>query len=114
MDSEELLVVGIIIELWGRQSLGIVSHWPDLIIGTTERENTGNGIIRGVGFYYHWSVRRPMSEDWSGGEGVLELVKGGTTGVIEAPGCTLVGEVSQRSDDIRVAVYEPSVEISES
>ena len=45
-----------------------------------------------------------MSEDRSRGEGVLELAKGGTTGVTEAPGCTLAGEASQRSDDIRVVI----------
>ena len=55
-----------------------------------------------------------MSEDRSGGEGVLELAKGGMTGVTEAPGCTLASESSQRSDDIGVVVYEPLVEISES
>ena len=104
MDSGELLVVGIIIELQSGQSPGIVSHWPNLIVGTMERENTSNGIIRGVGFYYHWS----------GGEGVLELAKGGMTGVTDAPGYTLVGEASQRSDNIGVVIYEPSVEISES
>ena len=114
MDSEELLVMGIIVELQSGQSPRIVSHWPDLVIGTTERENTSNGIIRGVGFYYHRSFRRPMSEDRSRGEGVLELAKGGTTGVTEAPGCTLASETSQRSDNIGVVVYELSVEISES
>ena len=55
-----------------------------------------------------------MSEDRSGGEGVLELVKGGTTGVTEAPGCTFAGEASQRSDNIGVVIYELLVEISES
>ena len=116
MDSKKLLVVGIIIELRSGPSPGIVSHQPDLVIRTMERENTSNGIIRDVSFYYYWSVQRPMSEDWSGGEGegVLELVKGGMTGVTEALGCTLVGEASQRSDNIRVVVYEPLVEISES
>ena len=55
-----------------------------------------------------------MNEDQSRGEGVLELVKGRMTGVTEAPGCTLVGEASQRSDNIGVVIYKPSVEISES
>ena len=77
--------MGIIIELQSRQSLGIVSHWPNLVVGTMERENASNDIIRGIGFYYHQSIQRPMSEDQSGGEGILELVKGRMTGVNEAP-----------------------------
>ena len=53
-------------------------------------------------------------EDRSGGEGVLELAKGGMAGVTEALGCTLAGETSHRSDNVGVVVYEPLVEISES
>ena len=55
-----------------------------------------------------------MSENRSRGEGVLEFVKGGATGIAEIPGGTFTGEPSQRSDNVRVVVYELTIEVSKS
>ena len=55
-----------------------------------------------------------MSENGSGGEGVLEFAKGGATGVAEIPGGIFTGEPSQRSDNVGVVVYEPMIEVSKS
>ena len=57
MDSKELLVIGVIVELQSRQILGIVGDRPDLLIRTTDGENASNGIVGGV-----WN---PMSKDVS-------------------------------------------------
>ena len=42
-----------------------------LRIGANNGQDAGNGIVRGVGLDHKWSVRNPMSEDWSGSEGLL-------------------------------------------
>ena len=48
VDSEELLVMGVIVELQSRQSPGIVGNRPDLLIRTTNGANASNGIVRGI------------------------------------------------------------------
>ena len=99
VDSEELLVMGVIVELWSRQSLGIVDDRPNLLVRTTNGENASNGIVRGVCLYNDQSVWNPMGEDRSGGEGVFEVLEGGATGVTEVPRNTFASEVGQRSDN---------------
>ena len=89
MDSEELLVMGVIVELWSGQSLGIVGDRPDLLIRTTNGENANDGIVRGICLY----------DDRSRGEGVFEVLKGGVTGVTEVPRNTFMDEAGQRSDN---------------
>ena len=111
VDSEELLVMGVIVELQSRQSLGIVGNRPNLLIRTTNGENASNCIVGGVYLYDDQSIWNPMGEDRSGGEGVLEVLEGGATGVTEVPGNTFAGEVGQRSDDTGVIIYESPVEI---
>ena len=70
-DGQELLVMGIIVQLRGGQSLRIVSNGSELRIGTNNGQNAGNGIVRGVGLDHKQSVRNPMSENWSRSEGLL-------------------------------------------
>ena len=111
MDSEELLVMGVVVELWSGQSLGIVDNRPDLLVRTTNGENANNGIVGGVYFYNDWSIWNPMDEDRSGGEGVFEVWEDGATEVTEVPGNTFVGEVGQMSDNTRVVIYKTPLEI---
>ena len=56
VDSEELLVMGVVVELWSRQSLGIVGDRPDLLVRTTNRENASDSIVGGVCLYNDQSV----------------------------------------------------------
>ena len=70
-DGQELLVMGIIVQLRGGQSLRIVSNGSELRIGTNNGQNAGNGIVRGVGLDHKQSVGNPMSENWSRSEGLL-------------------------------------------
>ena len=111
VDSEELLVMGVIVELWSRQSLGIVGDRPDLLIRTTNGENASDGIVRGICLHDDRSVWNPMGEDRHGGEGVFEVLEGRATGVTEVPENTFVGEADERSDDTGVIIYTMPVEI---
>ena len=44
-DGQQLLVMGIIVQLRGRQSLRIVSNGSELRIGANDGQNAGNGIV---------------------------------------------------------------------
>ena len=68
VDSKELLVMGVIVELQSRQSPGIVGNRPDLLVRITNGENASDGIVRGICLYNDWSVQNPMGEDRSRGE----------------------------------------------
>ena len=111
VDSKELLVMGVIVELWSRQSLGIVGNRPDLLIRTMNTENSSDGVVRGVCLYNDQSIWNPMGEDRSGDEGIFEVLEGRATGVTEVPMNIFVGEVGQRSDNAKVLIYESPIEI---
>ena len=111
VDNEELLVMGVIVELRSGQSPGIVGDRSDLLVRTTNGENASNGIVGGVCLYDDRSVWNPMGEDRSGGEGIFEVLEGGATGVTEVPGNTFAGEACQRSDDTRVIIYKMPVKV---
>ena len=96
MDSEEFLVMDVIVELWNGKSPGIVGNRPNLLVRTTNGENASDSIVRGVCLYDDQSIQNPMGEDRSGGEGVFEVLEGGVTEVTEVPWNTFVGEVGQR------------------
>ena len=48
-DGQQLLVMGIIVQLRGRQSPRIVSDGSELRISANNGQNAGDGIVRGVG-----------------------------------------------------------------
>ena len=70
-DGQELLVMGIIVQLRGGQSLRIVSNRSELRISTNNGQNAGNGIVQGIGLDHKRSVGNPMNENQSGSEGLL-------------------------------------------
>ena len=111
VDSEELLVMGIVVEFQSGQSPGIVGDRPDLLVRTMNGENASDDIVRGICLYDDQSVQNPMGEDRSEGEGVFEVLEGRATGVTEVPRNTFVGEAGQRSDNTRVIIYKSLVEI---
>ena len=63
-DGQQLLIMGVIIQLRGGQSPQIlVGYWSELGIGTNDGQNASDGIVRGVGFHHKQSIRNPVSED---------------------------------------------------
>ena len=70
-DGQQLLVMGIIVQLRGRQSPRIVSDRSELRIGANNGQNAGDGIVRGVSLDHKQSIGNPMSENRSGSEGLL-------------------------------------------
>ena len=65
MNSEELLVMSVVVEFQSRQCLGIVGDRPNLLVRTTNRENASDDIVGDICFHNNWSVQNPMSEDES-------------------------------------------------
>ena len=51
VDSEEPLIMGIIVELQHRQCPEVVDDWPNLLVRTMNRENASDGIVRGICFH---------------------------------------------------------------
>ena len=94
MDSEEFLVMGVIVQFWGQQSLRVVGDRPNLFVSAINQENANNGIVEGISPYNHWSVRNPMDEDGGRSKGFFQLLKGGTIGVSERPWDTFASQVS--------------------
>ena len=54
-----------------------------------------------------------MGEDWSRGEGFLQLVKGSLACIGEVPGGIFLSQLSQGDHNVRVVKYEPTIEICE-
>ena len=55
-----------------------------------------------------------MSEDWSGGKGLLQEVESGVTIIGEFPRSVFAGKPHERNDNVRVVVDESMVEVCES
>ena len=89
MDSEELLVIGVTVELWSRQSLRIVDNRPHLLVRTMNGENINDSIVKSIYLYNNQNVWNPMGEDRSRSESVFEILEDGVTEVTEVPGNTL-------------------------
>ncbi|KIO01404.1 hypothetical protein M404DRAFT_150155, partial [Pisolithus tinctorius Marx 270] len=94
-DSQQLLVMGIIVEFWCGHGAGVESGWVEFTVGAGDRQNTSNGIVRGVSFYCKQSIRNPMSENRGRAEGILLVEK------------------SRWNNDVRVVINELSVEVCE-
>ena len=56
VDSKELLVMSVIVELQSRQSPGIVGDRPDLLIRTMNGEYASNVIVGSICFYDDQSI----------------------------------------------------------
>ena len=60
-DCEQLLVVYVVVELWGGEGPGVKSNRVDFgIIQRCDRENGGEGIVRGDGFEDDLCIWDPM------------------------------------------------------
>ena len=54
-----------------------------------------------------------MGEDWSGGEGFLQLIEGSLACIGEVPGGIFLSQPSQGDHNVRVVKYELTIEIHE-
>ena len=113
-DGQQLLVMGIIIQLRGGQSLQIVSDGLELGISANNGQNAGDGIVRGVSLDHKQSVGNPMSEDWSRSESLLQEVESGAAIIGEFPRSVFAGKLCERNDNVGVVMDKVTVEVRES
>jgi len=105
--------MSIIVPLGVRESMGVKSYGMDFAIRRNRGDNTCKGIVRGVSLDKDRSVRRPMREDRSLGEGLLEGAECGVGLGTPVPRGELVCEASKGNDDVRIVENEASIEIGE-
>ena len=60
-DSEQLLVMGVIVALGVGECMGVESDGVDFAIGSHGRDNASKGIIGSISFNKHGVIRSPMS-----------------------------------------------------
>ncbi|KIO12030.1 hypothetical protein M404DRAFT_125113 [Pisolithus tinctorius Marx 270] len=112
-DSQQLFVVGIIVEFWCGHGARVESDWVEFTVGAGDRQNASNGIVRGVGFHCKQSIRNPVSENRSGAEGILQVEESRAALLGKVPRSTLLHEACERNDDVGVVINESSVEVCE-
>ncbi|KIO08948.1 hypothetical protein M404DRAFT_132862 [Pisolithus tinctorius Marx 270] len=112
-DSQQLLVVGIIVEFWHGHGVRVESNWAEFTIRAGDQQNASNGIIRGISFNCKQSVRNPVSENRGGAEGSCQAEESGVALLEKVPRSTLSHEASEWNDDVGVVINESSVEICE-
>jgi len=74
-DSEELLVMSIIVQLGRGQSVRVEHNRLYLVVRTCDGQDTGNCIVQCVGLDCQLSAWQEMGEHGSCSEGHLELVE---------------------------------------
>jgi len=110
-DGQKLLVMGVIVELRGGQSPRIVCNRAEDLVRASDGKDSSNGVVRSIGLHSQRSVRHPVGKDRSGGEGLLQEVKGGATVLTKIPRNVFAGKPHERYDDVGVVEDEATVKI---
>ncbi|KIN97692.1 hypothetical protein M404DRAFT_159742, partial [Pisolithus tinctorius Marx 270] len=106
-DSQQLLVMGIVVEFWHSHGAGVESDWVEFTIRAGDQQNTSNGMVRGISFNCKWGIRDPVSENRSRTEGILQVEESRAALLGKVPRSTLSHEVSEQPE------LDTSVEICE-
>ena len=110
-NSKELLVMHVIFQLRCSECVRIEGDQLNLTIGAGDRKDTGNHIVRSIGFDGNQGTRLIVSKDGSCCEGLLQPIKGTSTVLREVPGGIFPSKLSQWDHNIRVIEYEVMVEV---
>ena len=84
-DSEKLLILCVIVQLGHGECVRIKGDWLNLAIGASDGKDTGDCIVRSVGFNGNQGTRLIVSMDGSCCEGLLQPIEGMLTVVGEVP-----------------------------
>jgi hypothetical protein len=79
MDSHELLIMGVIIEFGTMKGAGVESYGMKVAVGSDYRQNSPEGIIRGIGLHDGGKSGIIMMKDRSGSESLLQFGEGFST-----------------------------------
>ena len=90
-DCEQFFVMGVIIEIWGTEGVGMESHGVDFTGISLDGKDGTQSIIGGIGFYDDRFIRDPVGKDRCGGESRFQGLEGFPGGIGKVPRDTLVG-----------------------
>ncbi|KIM60182.1 hypothetical protein SCLCIDRAFT_124808, partial [Scleroderma citrinum Foug A] len=85
-NSEELLVMHVVVQLGHSECARIEGNRLNLAIGTGDGQDTSDRIVQSVGFNSNRGARLIVSKDGSSCEGLLQLIEGTSTVLGEVPG----------------------------
>ncbi|KIN95466.1 hypothetical protein M404DRAFT_165679, partial [Pisolithus tinctorius Marx 270] len=105
-DSKQLLIVGVIVEFWHRQCLGVQGDWAKLVVFTSNGQYASDGIFRGISFHCELSAGNEVSKHRSSGESFFELIEGQPALLREVPGYVFSHKAGQGDNDVQVVVDE--------
>ena len=112
-NCQEFLIVDVVVEFGGGKRPGVESDRMNFV-GDNDGKDGTEGVVRGVSFNDDLSVGVPLNEDRSGGEGLLQRIKGILTLISPSPRGGLARQPSKRNCDVRVVRDETTVEVGKS
>src|SRR5882672_7568857 len=113
IDSEELLVICVVIELCRGQSSGMKRDGVHRAVLELVGQYSGNRIVRSVSFKDDLFVRSPMNKARGRSEHGLEVVEGCPAALVKLPFDVFPSESREGYDNVGVVVDETAVEIGE-
>jgi len=99
-DSEQFLIIYIIIQLCHSESVEVKSNWMNFIIFVNNGEDCSESIVQSISFHDELCIGNPMSKDRSKGKCIFERVESITTGGVELPRNVLLNEACQWNDSV--------------
>src|SRR5882724_8271881 len=96
---EQLFVMDIIVEFWGRKGPGVECNRVQVTIRSRNLKDSSECVVRGISLHCNLSVQDPMGKDRSCGESLFKCFKGGMALIREMPGGTLAGMMREWNCD---------------
>ena len=104
-------LVGIVVEFRRGQHPRAEHDQTDLTILTTDGDDTGDGVVRGISFHNNGMIWQPMSQNGGRSEGVLKALESNMTVVRERPRDSFPGKVGKRNHNLGVLVDEATIKV---
>ena len=111
-NSEQFLVIYVIIQLQYSESVRVKSNRMNFIIFVNNGEDCSKSIVQSISFHNELYIGNPISENGSGGKCLLERVESITTKGVELPRNVLLDEMCQWNNNVQIIEDETAIEIS--
>ena len=110
---QKLLIVHIIVEFGTGERSGVKRDRVKFTGRVERRQDSTEGIVRGIGLHDQGLVGNPMRQNRGRGESLLEILEGLSALLGKSPRDTFPGKPSEGNGYVRIIVNETSVEIGE-
>src|SRR6202789_320938 len=104
--------MSVVIEFGGIKGAGMKSDRVNFSIGSPRRKYHGERVVRSVSFHNKFCVGDPFGKNRSMCKLLFQEIKRGTAIAIEVPDSMFAGEPRERDNNVRIAVNEPSIEVT--